>query len=42
MKLLLSKLKDRLRRLRLFRTYTVAIVFDETHGVFTVTYHCNE
>jgi hypothetical protein len=38
----LSKLKERLHRLRLFKTYIVAIAFDETNGVFTVTFHCNE
>ncbi len=42
MRFLLSKLRGRLRRFRLFRTYTVAIAFDEANGVFTVTYHCNE
>ena len=42
MRFLLSKLRGCLRRFRLFRTYTVAIAFDEANGVFTVTYHCNE
>ena len=37
MRIILSKLRDCLRGLRLFRTYTVAIAFDEARGVFTVT-----
>jgi hypothetical protein len=37
MRFLLTKLRDRWRRLRLFKTYTVAVVFDEANGVFTVT-----
>ncbi len=41
-RILLTKLRDRLRRLRLFKTYTVAIAFDETNGIFTVTYYCNQ
>ena len=42
MRFLLTKLQDRLRWFRLFRTYTVAVAFDETNRVFTVTYHRNE
>ena len=40
--ILLTKLKERLRRSRLFKAYTVAIAFDETNGVFMVSYCCNE
>jgi hypothetical protein len=32
------KLKGCFRRLRLLRTYTVTVVFDQVTGIFTVTY----